>query len=144
MIWLGINNWVSQNFWVCTEDIQRKCYGQLAQGHEISDRHSLLNFGYLNAGIYSYLMHHILCQLNFFFYTMLSYTIQCLYLFTIKLLCSFTMNPIYLNFRFPVPLRVWGLLEIDGEGNMPLMDPRNRGCPPEFSLSEWDFLSLNL
>lgn len=27
---------------------------------------------------------------------------------------------------------------------MPLMDPRNRGCPPKFSLNGWDFLSPNL
>lgn len=27
---------------------------------------------------------------------------------------------------------------------MPLMDPRNKGCPPKFSWRGWDFLSLNL
>lgn len=31
-----------------------------------------------------------------------------------------------------------------GKGNMPLMAPRKRYCPPKFYLSEWDFSSLSL
>lgn len=78
---------------------------------------SLLSFRYPNISTYRYLRYPIIpCPITTFSPVLLRYTFQCVPLFTIKLLCSFTMDPIYLNFRFPVILKyVWRFLEISGK-----------------------------